>query len=154
MPSMMAVMRSRIARVMFRARAYKRALLNGKTISVSSTSEVFESLLATGFPYNVREIFDQIIFRYASCLRAAQGIRRLGSAALDLCYIACGRFDAFWEQNLKPWDTAAGSLIAAEAGARVTDFSDRPFSVNAKEILATNGCIHEKILKLLRLEEK
>jgi myo-inositol-1(or 4)-monophosphatase len=68
--------------------------------------------------------------------------------------MACGRFDGFWEQNLKPWDTAAGSLIAAEAGAQVTDFSNRPFSVNAKEILATNGCIHEEMLKLLHLEEK
>ena len=139
---------------LFSATRNEGALLNGKAISVTSTSEVSESLLATGFPYNVREMIDQIIFRCASCLRAAQGIRRLGSAALDLCYIACGRFDGFWEQNLKPWDTAAGSLIAAEAGAQVTDFLNRPYSVNAKEILATNGCIHEEMLKLLHLEGK
>jgi myo-inositol-1(or 4)-monophosphatase len=139
---------------LFSATRNKGALLNGKSINVSSTSDVSESLLATGFPYNVREMLDQIICRYASCLRAAQGIRRLGSAALDLCYIACGRFDGFWEQNLKPWDTAAGSLIAAEAGARVTDFSNRHFSAYAKEILATNGYIHEEMLKLLRLEGK
>jgi myo-inositol-1(or 4)-monophosphatase len=77
----------------------------------------------------------------------------LGSAALDLCYVACGRFEGFWEQNLKPWDTAAGSLIAAEAGGRVTDFSNRHFQVDAKEILATNGQIHDEMLSLLRLEE-
>ena len=126
---------------------------NGKPIQVSSTSLISDSLLVTGFPYNLREIFDQIVVRYASCLRAAQGIRRLGSAALDLCYVACGRFEGFWEQNLKPWDTAAGSLIAAEAGGRVTDFSNQSFRVDAKEILATNGQIHDEMLSLLRLEE-
>ena len=126
---------------------------NGKPIQVSSTARISDSLLVTGFPYNLREIFDQIVTRYASCLRAAQGIRRLGSAALDLCYVACGRFEGFWEQNLKPWDTAAGSLIAAEAGGRVTDFSNQGFQVDAKEILATNGQIHDEMLSLLRLEE-
>jgi myo-inositol-1(or 4)-monophosphatase len=70
-----------------------------------------------------------------------------------LCYVACGRFEGFWEQNLKPWDTAAGSLIAAEAGGQVTDFSNRPFHVEAKEILATNGRIHDEMLALLQLEE-
>jgi len=138
---------------LFSATREKGALRNGKPINVSSTSIVSESLLVTGFPYNLREIFDPIIHRYARCLRAAQGIRRLGSAALDLCYVACGRFDGFWEQNLKPWDTAAGSIIASEAGANVTDFSNRPFNVDAKEILATNGCIHEEMLNLLRLKE-
>ncbi len=129
------------------------AQLNGNSIQVSATSRVLDSLLVTGFPYNVREMFDPIITRYASCLRAAQGIRRLGSAALDLCYVACGRFEGFWEQNLKPWDTAAGSLIAAEAAGQVTDFSNRPFHVEAKEILATNSRIHDEMLALLQLEE-
>ncbi len=129
------------------------AQCNGKPIQVSSTTLISESLLVTGFPYNLREIFDQIVTRYASCLRAAQGIRRLGSAAIDLCYVACGRFEGFWEQNLKPWDTAAGSLIVAEAGGRVTDFSNQSFQVDAKEILATNGQIHDEMLSLLRLEE-
>jgi myo-inositol-1(or 4)-monophosphatase len=129
------------------------AQCNGNSIQVSSTSRISDSLLVTGFPYNLREIFDPIINRYARCLRAVQGIRRLGSAALDLCYVACGRFEGFWEQNLKPWDTAAGSLIAAEAGAQVTDFSNRSFQVDAKEILATNGQIHDEMLSLLRLEE-
>ena len=129
------------------------AQCNGKPIQVSSTTLISDSLLVTGFPYNLREIFDQIVTRYASCLRAAQGIRRLGSAAIDLCYVACGRFEGFWEQNLKPWDTAAGSLIVAEAGGRVTDFSNQSFQVDAKEILATNGQIHDEMLSLLRLEE-
>ena len=80
-------------------------------------------------------------------------MRRTGTAAIDLCYVACGRFEGFWEQNLKPWDTAAGSLIAAEAGGHVTDFSNRSFRVDAKEILATNGQIHDEMLSLLRLEE-
>jgi myo-inositol-1(or 4)-monophosphatase len=139
---------------LFSATRNQGALLNGKAIDVSTTAQVSESLLVTGFPYNVHEIFDQIVTRYASCLRAAQGIRRLGSAALDLCYVACGRFEGFWEQNLKPWDTAAGSLIAAEAGAPVTDFSNRRFRVDGKEILATNGRIHDEMLKLLRLKKK
>ena len=138
---------------LFSATRGQGAQRNGKPIQVSSTSRISDSLLVTGFPYNLREIFDPIISRYTSCLRAAQGIRRLGSAALDLCYVACGRFEGFWEQNLKPWDTAAGSLIVAEAGGRVTDFSNRPFQVDAKEILATNGQIHDEMLSLLRLEE-
>jgi myo-inositol-1(or 4)-monophosphatase len=130
------------------------AQLNGSPIRVSTTTKISESLLVTGFPYNIHEkIFDPIIARYAKCLRASQGIRRLGSAALDLCYVACGRFDGFWEQNLKPWDTAAGSLIAYEAGAQVTDFSNRQFAIDAKEILATNGCIHKEMLSLLHLKE-
>jgi myo-inositol-1(or 4)-monophosphatase len=89
--------------------------------------------------------------RYGNCLKASQAVRRLGSAALDLCYVACGRFEAFWEQFLKPWDTAAGFLIAAEAGARVTTFSDQPFKLKDQEILATNGHIHEEMLGLLKL---
>lgn len=129
------------------------AQLNGSPIRVSMTTKVSESLLVTGFPYNIHEIFDPIIARYANCLQASQGIRRLGSAALDLCYVACGRFDGFWEQNLKPWDTAAGSVIASEAGAQVTDFSNQHFTVDAKEILTTNGCIHKEMLSLLQLKE-
>jgi myo-inositol-1(or 4)-monophosphatase len=78
-------------------------------------------------------------------------VRRLGSAALDICYVACGRFDGFWEQNLKPWDMAAAALVAAEAGATITDFSNQPFSIYEKEILVTNGRIHQEMLALLDL---
>lgn len=137
---------------LFTAIRHQGAELNGRSINVSASPKVSESLLVTGFPYNLCELFDPIISRYGRCLRAARGIRRLGSAALDLCYIACGRFDGFWEQNLKPWDSAAGYLIAEEAGARVTDFSNQPFSVNKKEILATNGHIHAEMLSLLELK--
>jgi myo-inositol-1(or 4)-monophosphatase len=91
------------------------------------------------------------MIRYGSCLKASQGMRRLGSAALDLCYIACGRFEGFWEQNLKPWDSAAGALMVIEAGGRVTTFSDQPYTVDHTEILATNGRIHKEMLGLLEL---
>jgi myo-inositol-1(or 4)-monophosphatase len=127
------------------------AQLNGQPIQVSTVAGISESLLVTGFPYNVNEIFSPIIARYGSCLKVAQGLRRLGSAALDLCYVACGRFEGFWEQNLKPWDTAAGALIAAEAGGQVTTFSNLPFTVDQPEILATNGRIHQEMLGLLEI---
>jgi myo-inositol-1(or 4)-monophosphatase len=90
--------------------------------------------------------------RFTVLQNASQGVRRLGSAALDICYVACGRFDGFWEQNLNPWDTAAGIVIAAEAGALTTDFSNKPFSVYEKEILVTNGKIHQEMLDLLTLK--
>jgi len=127
------------------------AQLNGEPIQVSATRTIADSLLVTGFPYNVREIFESVMVRYGSCLKASQGMRRLGSAALDLCYVACGRFEGFWEQNLKPWDTAAGALMVVEAGGRVTTFSDRPYTVEHAEILATNGLIHKEMLGLLKI---
>jgi len=129
------------------------AFLNGRPIRVSEVPTVSESLLVTGFPYNVDAIFSQMMARFAACLKVAQGIRRLGSAALDLCYVACGRFDAFWEQNLKPWDTAAGVVIAAEAGSVITDFSNSAFTPEKKEILASNGNIHPEMLSLLDLKD-
>lgn len=127
------------------------AELNGKPINVSETASLSESLLVTGFPYNVKNI-ESIQARFFNCLKPSQGIRRLGSAALDLCFVASGRFEGFWEENLKPWDTAAGFIIAKEAGAMVTDFSGNPFNVNKKEILATNGKIHRDMLGLLEIK--
>jgi myo-inositol-1(or 4)-monophosphatase len=126
------------------------AELNGRPIHVSETRLVSESLLVTGFPYNFSEILKEVMGRFANCQRASQGVRRLGSASLDLCFLACGRFEGFWEQNLKPWDTAAGYLIAREAGAHITDFSNRAFSIYGNEVLATNGWIHEDMLGLLK----
>ena len=111
-----------------------------------------ESLLVTGFPYDFKDIIRNIEVRFFNCLQASQGVRRLGSAALDLCFTAAGRFEGFWEENLKPWDTAAGFIIAKEAGALVTDFSGNPFDVNKKEILATNGMIHQEMIKLLEIK--
>ncbi len=138
---------------LFTALAGKGAELNGQPIHVSGTATVGESLLVTGFPYNFKEILPDVMGRFSNCLKASQGVRRLGSAALDLCFVACGRFDAFWEQNLKPWDTAAGLVIAQEAGAQITDFSGNPFTVDKQEILATNGRIHTPMLSLLETED-
>jgi myo-inositol-1(or 4)-monophosphatase len=127
--------------------------LNGRPLCVSATATLTESLLVTGFPYNIREKMATTMPRFNRCLAAAQGIRRLGSAALDLCYVAAGRFEAFWEQNLKPWDTAAGALMVTEAGGRVSGFDNENFDPYGKSILATNGQIHTPMLKLLQLKE-
>jgi len=127
------------------------AWLNGKRISVSNKTEMTDCLLATGFAYNFREIIQDIMTRLERCLDASQGVRRLGSAAIDLCYVACGRFDGYWEQNLKPWDTAAGQLIAKEAGAVVTDFSNHPFNPWMLEIAVANPAVHKDLLDLLKV---
>ena len=139
---------------LFSAISGQGAELNGHPIMVSSTATVKESLLVTGFPYNFGDFIEPIMTRFTVCQDASQGVRRLGSAALDICYVACGRFDAFWEQNLNPWDTAAGTVIAAEAGAWITNFSNKPFSMYQKEILVTNGSIHQEMLDMLVLQEK
>jgi myo-inositol-1(or 4)-monophosphatase len=125
------------------------AQLNGTPIFVSNTPILADSLLVTGFPYDHQTIFEPLMRRFGSCLTATQGVRRLGSAALDLCYVASGRFDGFWEQHLKAWDTAAGFLVATEAGARTTVFSGAPYAVDADEIVSTNGLIHDELLNLL-----
>jgi len=144
---------SPITKELFTAVKGKGASLNGRPIGVSKSASVSESFLVTGFPYNLRDFFDPLVRRFSNCLKVSQGVRRLGSAAIDLCFLACGRFDGFWEQNLKPWDTAAGALIAREAGAVVTDFSNDPFKIDKTEILATNGKIHEEMLSLLAIED-
>lgn len=125
------------------------AQLNGTPIAVSTTKVLADSLLVTGFPYDHQTIFDELMRRFQRCLTATQGIRRLGSAALDLCYVANGRFDGFWEQHLKPWDTAAGFVVASEAGARTTVFSNAPYSIFDKEIICTNGAIHDELINQL-----
>jgi myo-inositol-1(or 4)-monophosphatase len=147
----MGVVLNPVTGELFSAVASEGAFLNDQPIQVSDTRIVQESLLASGFPYDLLSIFDTITGRLENCLKAAQGIRRLGSAAIDICAVACGRFDGFWEQNLHPWDTAAAMLIASEAGALVTDFANQPFSMDKKEILATNGHIHAEMLSLLDL---
>lgn len=124
--------------------------LNGNRIGVSGTAMLSDSLLITGFPYDVRDHLDRLTERFSRFLGIAQGVRRLGSAALDLCYTACGRFDGFWEQDLSPWDTAAGSLIVREAGGTVTDLSGKPFSLTDGAILATNGKLHQQMIEVLK----
>jgi myo-inositol-1(or 4)-monophosphatase len=126
------------------------AYLNGTPITVSSTQELNNSLLCTGFPYDVRENMESNIRLFRSFLMHAQAVRRDGSAALDLCYTAAGRFDGFWEQNLHPWDVAAGSLILSEAGGKLSRYKGEPFSVYMPEIIASNGLLHKQMLAIVR----
>ena len=112
-------------------------------------TDLARSLLSTGFPYDIRTSPDNNLDFFASFALKAQAIRRAGSAALDLCYVACGRFDGFWELKLKPWDVAAGGLMVLEAGGRLTDFKGNPFSVKSKETLATNRTLHEEMMEVL-----
>jgi myo-inositol-1(or 4)-monophosphatase len=122
------------------------ARLNGETIHVSKTAALKESLLATGFPSQKRHKNPNIYFYHQITLHT-HGVRRAGSAALDLCNVASGRFDGFWEFNLNPWDTAAGVLIVEEAGGKVTRFDGSPFELNSRETVATNGLMHEALLR-------
>jgi myo-inositol-1(or 4)-monophosphatase len=134
---------------LFTAEKGRGAWLNGKPMWVSRTLELAEALVATGFPSRKRHDNPNIHFYQEFTLRS-HGVRRAGSAALDLAYIASGRMDAFWEFNLNPWDTAAGILLVEEAGGRVTDFSGNKYKLDSREILATNGLIHEEMLGFFR----
>jgi myo-inositol-1(or 4)-monophosphatase len=135
---------------LYTAERGKGAYLNGERIRVSDTDKLIDSLLITGFPYNIHENPDYAIERFIDFLTRAQGIRRLGSAAIDLCYIAAGRADGFWEVFLKPWDIAAGILLVEEAGGKVTDFSGNPIDVHSPRVLASNNAIHDQMLNVLR----
>ena len=130
---------------MFSAELGAGAHLNGCPIRVSTTAKLGECLVATGFPSHKRHKNPNIYFYHQITLRS-HGVRRAGSAALDLCNVACGRFDGFWEFNLNPWDTAAGVLLVEEAGGRVTDFSGGPFQISSRETLASNGLVHDALL--------
>jgi len=123
----------------------KGARLNGRELRVSATTKLAECLVATGFPSHKRHQNPNIYFYHQLTLRS-HGVRRAGSAALDLCNVAAGRFDGFWEFNLNPWDTAAGVLLVEEAGGRVTDFSGGAFEIASRETLASNGHVHESLL--------
>ena len=130
---------------MFAAERGKGARLNDCPIHVSKVNRLAESLVATGFPSHKRHKNPNIYFYHQITLRT-HGVRRAGSAALDLCSVACGRFDGFWEFNLNSWDTAAGVLLVEEAGGRVTDFSGGPFQLNSRETLASNGLVHDVLI--------
>jgi myo-inositol-1(or 4)-monophosphatase len=136
---------------LFRAERDRGAFLNGAAIRVSGVAALDRALLATGFPYDVRQSPENNLDHWSRFIVRAQAIRRCGSAAIDLAYVACGRFDGFWELKLKPWDVAAGGLIVTEAGGRVTDFDDRPFRLGQPAIAATNGLVHREILEVLSL---
>jgi myo-inositol-1(or 4)-monophosphatase len=125
------------------------AYLNNRTIKVSKVNKLEEALLGTGFPYYVHESPQMAMENFRRMLVAAQGLRRPGAAAIDLCYLAAGRLDGFWEEGLKPWDTAAGVVIAEEAGGRVSTYDGRPYSPYEKTILAANPHLHGAMLKVL-----
>ncbi len=125
------------------------AWLNDQPITVSGIAALQEALLATGFPYDVAKRPDSILAVLREIVIRSQGVRRPGAAALDLAYLACGRLDGFWEVGLKPWDTAAGSLLLEEAGGTLSDFRGNPFSPYIPELLASNSLLHEELTTLL-----
>jgi myo-inositol-1(or 4)-monophosphatase len=133
---------------MFAAERGQGATLNDRRIRVSDVDELNKAMLCTGFPYNVRERPD-FARDFATFTMNAQAVRRDGSAAIDLAYVACGRFDGFWEDGLNPWDMAAGVLLIQEAGGRVSNFDDGQLSIYTKKVVASNGLVHESILNLL-----
>lgn len=134
---------------MFAAERGRGTTLNDRSVRVSDVEELNRAMLCTGFPYNVRERPD-FARDFATFTMNAQAVRRDGSAAIDLAYVACGRFDGFWEDGLSPWDMAAGVLLIEEAGGRVTNFQDQALSIYTKKVLASNGLVHDAMLKLLR----
>lgn len=136
-------------RELFFAEKKAGAFLNQKKISVSGVDSLGKSLVTTGFAYDRRERADHYMEIFKDFMMRCHGVRRMGAAALDLCSVACGRCEGYWEENLKPWDTAAGFLILEEAGGRVTDFSGAPFRIEKKGILATNGFIHSDMMDVL-----
>ncbi len=134
---------------LFTAEAKAGAYLNGDPIRVSVTSDMQSALLATGFPYS-REAMDRALDLFVRIMRRARAVRRAGSAALDLCSVAAGRLDAFWEETLRAWDTAAGEVIVREAGGQVTDFDGGPFTNGGPNIAVSNGRLHPALLEILR----
>jgi len=125
------------------------AYCNGERLQVSDVQSLSHALLITGFPYSFRERLDTVMHQFRQFMVESQAVRRGGAAALDLCYVAAGRLDGFWELMLQPWDTAAGRVILEEAGGRVTDFKGGPFSIYMKEILASNARIHDEMIEVL-----
>lgn len=135
---------------LFTAERGEGASLNGRRIQVSAAQNLAGALLCTGFPYDVRER-SQFARHFANFIMNAQGVRRDGAAALDLAYVAAGRFDGFWEEGLKPWDVAAGALLVEEAGGRVSKYDGSPLSIYTPPVLASNGLVHEQMMRVLTL---
>jgi len=126
------------------------ARLNGVPLSVSAESNLGDALLCTGFPYDVYDTVDEVVGLFGEFVSQARAVRRLGSAALDLCYVAAGRFDGFWEQRLRPWDIAAGALMIEESGGRITGLAGETFAPRGGQILASNGPLHEQLVSVIR----
>ena len=137
-----------LADELFVAEAGQGATLNGQRISVSQTGDLRQAMLATGFPYD-RAALPRALRSFETLSFASQAVRRVGSAVLDLCYVACGRFDAYWEHYVKPWDMAAGVLLVCEAGGVVTNTDGSPFSVDGGQVLASNGRLHQTLVDTL-----
>lgn len=137
-------------RELFTAATGQGAWLNGAPLRVSRAGTLIDSLLVTGFHYGVHKDPLELMRLFEAFIRRARAVRRLGSAALDLCYVACGRLDGFWEKKLQPWDIAGGALIVREAGGTVTTIDGAPFRSRGGSVLATNGLIHEQMLDTIR----
>lgn len=135
---------------LFTAERGQGARLNGVPLQVSTTDRLIDSLLVTGFHYNVHRDPDEIIGLFTRFITTARAVRRLGSAALDLCYVAAGRFEGFWEQKLHPWDIAGGALIVQEAGGHVTTLDGGAYASRAGSVLATNRLVHDAMLAVIR----
>jgi myo-inositol-1(or 4)-monophosphatase len=135
---------------LFEGRREQGAWRNGQAIEVTETVRMDRALIATGFPYDIRERVAASMARLGRVVASAQGVRRAGAAALDMCYIACGRFDGYFEENLKPWDTAAGVVIVSEAGGKITTFDGSDYDIFAPNIAVSNGILHTKLLSCLK----
>ena len=135
---------------LFTAERGSGAFLNGRPLRVSTAETLVDAVVVTGFPYDVHGRVDEIVGLFGAFVGQARAVRRLGSAAIDLCYVAAGRMDGFWESDLKPWDIAGGALIVAEAGGRVTSTNGTPFTSRGRHVLATNGRLHDQMLNVIR----
>ncbi len=136
---------------LFTAELQQGAELNGTPLRVSTTDDIGQALLCTGFPYDVQESDDNNLNHFENFIKVCRAIRRDGSAALDLCYVAMGRFDGFWEMKLNPWDIAAGCLLVAESGGTVTNFDGKPCDITTGEVAASNSRIHAEMVRVLSL---
>ena len=136
-------------RELFTAERGNGAFLNGRPLRVSAAARLIDALLVTGFPYDVHARVEEIVGLFGAFVGKARAVRRLGSAAIDLCYVAAGRMDGFWETDLQPWDIAGGGLIVAEAGGCVTNTDGHPFTSRGGHVLATNGHLHDLMLEVI-----
>lgn len=138
-----------IGEELFTAERGQGARLNGRPLKVTQVDTLIDALLVTGFPYTATDERQEQLAIFTALLAQSQAVRRLGSAALDLCCVAAGRFDGFWEQNLHAWDVAAGGLLVQEAGGQVSDYSGDSFSPFGRQIVASNGALHAKLLEVI-----
>ena len=135
---------------LFTAERGEGAFVNGRPLAVSTTPALVDALLVTGFPYDVHQHAEDLVGMFGAFLGQGRAVRRLGSAALDLCYVAAGRFEGFWERHLKPWDVTAGALIVEESGGRISGMDGSPFDPEAGHLVASNGRVHDAMLAVIR----